>query len=160
MFWKVKQLLIGVEPKDLKIVEGEFRTGPNEVIAVTPLNSNRSRFESRWNGREILIDYAGYGMVRVVRNVFNVISVSRFQYDDFTGIDTIEYPATRFDDLERLVRKSLLRNEFESCGISIESFSLEQLYIYGNGLAEGWRQAIKNSAITAPLDDGQGESNV
>jgi hypothetical protein len=161
MFWKVKQLLAGVTQEDLKIVQGELRVEPFFVIEVLPLHNNPSRFESRWNGCEILIHYEGYGTVRLIRDAHYTTHVSRADLNYMTDsellwrpVDRIAWPVHYFTDLEILVKKSALQYQFAWSGISIQSFSLEKLCIYGDGMVQGYRQAIKNSAITAPLDDG------
>lgn len=134
------------------MINGVWRTDLRRVLLLVMKQQYRHlAAKTVWNGLEIIIDFAECGVIRIYRDHIHWtrLSVLDEEYFDRFGeiwrpFDYTEERIFEIDALETWVRtESRLRSRFESRGVSIESFSLDKLRLYGAGMVQGWNEAQK-----------------
>lgn len=148
MFWKKTT----PQSKPKRLINGEWRTDRRVVLLLVMRHQYRHlAAKTVWNGQEIIINFAECGIIRIHRDhiYWTWLSVLDEEHFDRFGeiwrpFDYTEERIFEIDALETWVRtKSRLRSRFESRGVSIESFSLDELRLYGAGMVQGWNEAQK-----------------
>jgi len=149
VFWKKTT----PQSKPKKLINGVWRTDMRTVLLLVMRRQDRHlAAKTVWNGQQIIINFAECGIIRIHRDHIHWTSLSVFDEEYFHTFGTIWRPFDytekhiyEIDALETWVRtESRLRSRFESHDVSIESFSLDELRLYGAGMVQGWNEAQKS----------------
>lgn len=123
------------------MVQGEWRSHHGAALIVKAREDKPHLARYVWNGEEISIHFEGFGCVVVyaTKNFEVIVFQSHPDGPIFLSPGTFpEYLRSMdIDELEGYVR-DVIRQPFTKYGIDPQSYSLNELRLFGMGLVRGW----------------------
>lgn len=128
----------------LRMVQGEFRSPHGVALTVHEEAGAPHLAKYVWNGEEISIHFEGFGCVTVYATrkfeIFAFWSNGDGPHFVLHGLFPEEYIFWEIDHLEQYMRDAI-HQPFTKHGIDPQSYSLDELRLFGMGLVRGWKLA-------------------